>query len=75
MPHPLLSDPLPPTHNPLIGALHKDTLNNIRDSLCTLQEITSIPNEVMMSDRSTTGLYFLMTCILDALQFEIEYRE
>ncbi len=75
MPHPLLSDPLPPTHNPLIGVLHKDTLNNIRDSLHTLQEITGIPNGVMTSDRSITGLYFLMTCILDALQFEIEHRE
>lgn len=75
MPHPLLRDPLPPNHNPLIGVLHKDTLNNVRDCLFTLQEMTSARDGLMMSERSTTGLYFLMTCILDALQFEIEHRE
>jgi len=71
----LLSDPLPPNHNPLIGMLHKDTLTNVRDSLFTLQELTGTPQGMMLSERSTTGLHFLMMCILDALQFEIEYRE
>jgi len=71
----LLANP-PPNHNPLIGTLHADTLINIYDSLSTLQELTvSPPNgELNLSPASSTGLYFLLCCIKNALKFEIDYR-
>jgi len=66
----------PPNHNPLIGLLHGDTLINVCDSLSTLQDLTvSPPNgELNLSPPSNNGLYFLMSCIIDALRFEIDHR-
>ena len=67
----------PPNHNPLIGALHGDTLINVHDSLATLQELTVSPpgGELNLSSASSNGLYFLLCCITDALRFEIDCRE
>ena len=64
---------LPPTHNPLIASLPLDTLSNVRDTLCTLRELTET-GEFSLNENSTTGLYFVQTCIIKALEFEIEYR-
>lgn len=72
----MLTNPSP-NHNPLIGLLHSDTLSNVHDSLSALQELTvSPPNgELSLSSASSSGLYFLLCCIKDALRFEIDYRD
>lgn len=64
----------PPNHNPLIGLLQTDTLINVHDSLTTLQELT-INSDLCLCPASNNGLYFLMDCIIDALRFEIKYRD
>jgi len=71
-----LQEPLPSNHNPLIGVLQRDTLNNVRDALHTVWEFTDKSQDqgISMSPRATMGLYWLMSCIVDALQFEIEHR-
>ena len=75
MPNKFLQAPLPPNHNPLIGSQHEDTLANVRDCLYTLQELTEIPQGLTLTDYATTGMHFILQCILDALKFELEYRE
>ena len=64
---------LPPTHNPLIAHQSMDTLSNVRDTLCVLRELTEA-NEFSLNDNSTAGLHFLMTCIIRAVEFEVEHR-
>ena len=64
----------PPNHNPLIGALQKDTLCNARDALCAIRELTEI-SDFSLTEYSSTGIYFLMTCIVNALSFEINNRK
>lgn len=68
-------NPFPPNHNPLIGTLQVDTLVNARDALYALQELTEHPEEVALTTNTTVGLHFLMTCVIDALQFEIKHRK
>ena len=65
---------LPTTHNPLIGILPVDTLNNTRNALCTLREFSETPG-VTPKQEANTGFYSLMTCIIDALDFEIHSRK
>lgn len=67
----------PPNHNPLIGLLHGDTLINVYDTLSTIQELTVSPpnSELNLYGSSSSGLYFLLCCIRDALRFEIDYRD
>ncbi|GGX59802.1 hypothetical protein [Saccharospirillum salsuginis] len=65
---------LPATHNPLIGILPVDTLNNTRNALCTLREFSENPG-VAPKQEANTGFYSLMTCVIDALDFEIHGRE
>jgi hypothetical protein len=67
------TEDLPATHNPLIAALPVDTLSNIRDSLCTLRALNET-TEFSLDENSVTGLHFLMTCIIKALDFEIDCR-
>lgn len=64
----------PPNHNPLIGTLQMDTFANVRDALCTLRELTEV-NDFGLTEGSTTGLHFLMTCIIKAVDFEINNRK
>ena len=65
----------PPNHNPIIGALQADTLNNVHDCLSTLQMLTVAQESLQLSTSSTTGLYYFMACLVDALAFETEHRE
>jgi len=65
---------LPATHNPLIGILPVDTLNNTRNALCTLREYSELSGTQPQKEAST-GFYTLMTCVIDALDFEIHSRE
>ena len=70
----LLKNP-PPNHNPLIGMLHIDTLQNVHDALEILEfavcasEEEGFPNSSMLD-----GYYCLMHCVKDAIKFEIKYR-
>ncbi len=65
--------PLPPTHNPLIASSQIDTFTNVRDTLCTLRELTEV-KEFGLAEHSLTGLHFLMTCVIEAVDFEINGR-
>ena len=69
--------PFPPNHNPLIGSLHKDTLNNVHDAIAALQElaVNSSDEEVLASSSVNMGYFFLMECVLHALRFEIHHRK
>ncbi len=64
----------PPNHNPLIGTLQMDTFANVRDALYTLRELTEV-QDFGPTEKSMTGLHFLMTCIIKAVDFEIENRK
>ena len=58
--------PFPPNHNPLIGVMQVDTMNNIFESLVSLQEMTRT---------HSSGMYFFLCCIVDALDFEMHHRQ
>ena len=66
--------PFPPNHNPLIATAPMDTFTNVRDALCTLRELTEVP-DFNLTERSVIGMHFLMTCIIKAVDFEIENRK
>lgn len=60
-----------PTHNPMIGTLHIDTLNNINQSLLAIRDLCLLANG---QAQSLEGIYYLICTIVDALEFETEYR-
>jgi len=64
----------PPNHNPLIGMLKDDTLCNIRNGLCTLRELTEAP-DFAMTENAIDGYHLLMTCMVDAINFELYNRK
>lgn len=64
----------PPNQNPIIGAFQNDTLINVRDCLMLLGDI-SLYKDTMMADGAITGYYHLMTCLRQALAFEIDHRD
>ncbi|MES9862836.1 MAG: hypothetical protein ABW157_20795 [Candidatus Thiodiazotropha sp. LLP2] len=64
----------PPNQNPLIGVLQADTLANIRDCLTLLGDL-GLYKETQLTDSASNGVYHLMTCVNDALRFEIDYRD
>ncbi len=66
-------NPLPLTHNPIIASSQIDTFTNVRDTLCTLRELTEV-QEFGLAEHSLTGLHFLMTCVIEAVDFEIRGR-
>ncbi len=66
--------PFPPNHNPLIESNRADTLSNISDALYALKELTESP-DFGMSQNATTGLHFLMMCVIRAVDFENYHRE
>ena len=70
-------EPFPLNHNPLIGMLHKDTLNNVNDDIALLQDLTVNPDEggLMLSEFSNMGYFFLMDCVLYVLRFEIYHQK
>ena len=72
-PEQYFSNPLPPTHNPLIASMQIDTFTNVRDTLCTLRELTEV-QEFGLAEHSLSGLHFLITCIIEAVDFEIKNR-
>ena len=67
--------PFPPNHNPLIGAMRYDTLCNVRDAIYTIQDLTNPPEGINLSTKSSTGMYFILNCVIGALQFEIWHRK
>jgi hypothetical protein len=70
------SKTLPANHNPLIGSLHGDTLHNIHDAIALLQELSLHSDDGLMpSPSANMGYYFLMSCILNALRFELYNRK
>ncbi|MGH1439018.1 MAG: hypothetical protein ACRBBR_02810 [Cellvibrionaceae bacterium] len=66
--------PFPPNHNPIIGASQVDTLCNAHNALCVLRQIVE-PKDYETEEEIETGLFFLMTCIINALSFEVNHRE
>ncbi|MBX2807878.1 MAG: hypothetical protein KTR20_04525 [Cellvibrionaceae bacterium] len=66
--------PFPPNHNPIIGSMRIDTLCNAHNALCLLRQITE-PKDYQTEKDVEKGLFFLMTCIINALYFEINNRK
>ena len=66
----LIDNPTP-THNPVIGSQHIDTLNNIHQSLTSLRDLCLVSRE---HEHSFTGYYHFISAIVDALEFETAYR-
>lgn len=65
----------PPNHNPLIGTLQGDTLQNVHDAIALLQELTINSDDGLMpSDSVNMGYYLLMNSVLSALRFELYNR-
>ncbi len=62
-----------PHHNPLIGAMQIDTFHNVRDALLTLRDLTEV-QDFGSAKGSLIGLNLLMTCIIHAVDFEIDHR-
>lgn len=69
----IFSNP-PPNQNPLIGSIHGDTLINVRDCLDLLSDL-GFYEDTMMTDGAITGYYRLMSCVRNALVFEISHRD
>ena len=63
----------PPPHNPMIGSMQDDTLCNVRDGLCLIRELAEVP-DFSPTKHTMTGFHFLMTTMINALNFEIEHR-
>ena len=64
----------PPNHNPLIGLLHVDTLQNVHDALELLEFSVTTSEEGFPNSSMQDGYYCLMRCVKDAIKFEINYR-
>lgn len=60
------------THNPLIGVLPKDSLNNVYAVLAVLRDYLSIEGLATTHSQQAHGAYLMMNCVMDALKFEIE---
>ncbi len=54
--------------------MQADTFSNVRNALFTLRELTEV-QDFGMTESSVTGLHFLMTCIIKAVDFEIDNRK
>ena len=69
--------PFPPNHNPLIGTVPDDTIHNVLDVVSVLQELTINPEqgELVFSEFSTSGFFLVLSCIRDALRFELYHRK
>ena len=63
----------PPNHNPIIGMLKDDTLCNVRNALCALKELADTP-DFAMTKNAGSGYHLLMTCLVDAVCFDIYSR-
>ena len=63
--------------NPLVSDCVSDSLRNSRDALEFIQSSTlgSFGSKINLSEQATSGLYYLMLCVRDALEFEIERVE
>lgn len=68
-------EPFPANHNALIGSMQSDTLNNVRDALYAIRDVVGTYNDFTPSTRSTSGVIYLMTCTLDAIEFELNHRD
>ena len=64
---------LPPNHNPIIGDSHLDTISNVHNALCFIRETYVVPAHESDTD-TDTGLFFILTCLIHGLRFELENR-
>lgn len=65
--------PFPPNHNPIIGPHYLDTITNVHNALCFIRESHEAPDYESEED-AQTGLFFLLTCLIQSLRFEMENR-
>ncbi len=65
--------PFPPNHNPIIGYNHLDTISNVHNALCFIRETYEAPDYESEKDIDT-GLFFILTCLIHGLRFEMENR-
>ncbi len=65
-------------HNPVIGETQMDTLHSITNILGLIQELFLFPhaqdNGVDFDEQVTEGIGCILSCAIDALQFEIKHR-
>lgn len=64
----------PPNHNPIIGMLQEDTMCNVRNTLCTLQELTET-EEFGSGEHVIDGYHMLLNCLISAMNFELYNRK
>lgn len=75
--YPEYLDKLPPNHNPVIGFSRDDTLANVADVLAVLEHLFVFPDGEQHADFSkeeTTGMACILSCLMQALRFEINHR-
>ncbi len=74
--YPEYLDNPPPNHNPLIGFSREDTLANVMDSLAILQHLFAFhaDNEVVFNGEEASGVACVISCLLQALRFEVNNR-
>ena len=63
----------PPNHNPIVGHNHLDTISNVYSALCFIRETYEAPDYESEKD-TDTGLFFILTCLIHGLRFEMENR-
>lgn len=67
-----------PNHNSVVGMTREDTLNNVQDILTVVHEMFLFSNEqdhsVEFSEKAATGFACIISCVIDALSFEIRGR-
>ena len=51
-----------------------DTLCNVRDGLCTMRELSEAP-DFAMTKNAIEGYHMFMTCLVDAINFELYNRK
>ncbi len=63
-------------HNPVIGTTQKDTLQNVLDMLGVFQELILFSQNrcVEFDAQITSGLDCILSCMMQALDFEISHR-
>ena len=66
-----------PNHNPVIGSSRKDTLKNTIEILSIVQErfLITDGNGTEFDEQTTAGYACLLSCVMDALNFELKYRD
>jgi len=67
--------PTIPTYNPLIGETTKDTLYHVRCAMYALEELARFAinkSKIELTDEGQKGLYYLFSCVSEAMRYESE---